>query len=39
MQIEDNCITVFQEINAYEYLVELARVTHVDELIQHCFDL
>ena len=39
LQIEDNYITVFQQINAYEYLVELARGTHVDELIQHGFDV
>ena len=38
LQIEDNYITVFQQINAYEYLVELARGTHVDEFIQHGFD-
>ena len=31
LQIEDNYITVFQRINAYEYLV--------DELIQHGFDV
>lgn len=28
-QIDDNYITVFQEIGAHEYLVELARATHV----------
>ena len=39
LQIEDIYITVFQQINAYEYLVELARGTHVDELIQHGFDV
>ena len=32
-QIDDNYITVFQEIGAHEYLVELARATHVNELI------
>lgn len=38
-QIEDNYITVFQEIGAHEYLIELARATHVDELIEHGFDV
>ena len=31
MQIDDNYITVFEEIGAHEHLVELARATHVHE--------
>ena len=39
MQIDDNYITVFQEIGAHEYLVELARATHVHEFIEHGLDV
>ena len=38
-QIDDNYVTVFQEVGAHEYLIELARATHVDELIEHGFDV
>ena len=34
----DNRITVFQEIGANEYLVELTETTHVQELIENGFD-
>ena len=34
----DNRITVFQEIGANEYLVELTETTHVQELIESGFD-
>ena len=33
-----NVITVFQEIGANEYLVELTEATHVQELIENGFD-
>ena len=39
MQIEDNHITVFQEIGAHKYLVELARATHVNDFIEHGLDV
>ena len=39
LQIEDNHITVFQEIGAHEYLVELARATHVNDFIEHGLDV
>ena len=34
----NNVITVFQEIGANEYLVELTEATHVQELIENGFD-
>ena len=34
----DNKITVFQEIEANKYLVELTETTHVQELIENGFD-
>ena len=34
----DNVITVFQEIGANEYLVELTEATHLQELIENGFD-
>ena len=39
MQIDDNYITVFEEIGAHEHLVELARATHVHEFIEHGLDV
>ena len=39
MQIDDNYITVFHEIGAHKYLVELARATHTNEFIEHGLDV
>lgn len=34
----DDSIKVFQEINAYEYLVELTKDHQIQEIIEHSFD-
>ena len=34
----DDCIKVFQEINAFEYLVELTTDHQIQEIIEHGFD-
>ena len=38
LETEEGAIKVFQEIGAYEYLIELNEATQVQEIIEHSFD-